>query len=272
MSPAKETGLVRQSGRSEGSQPDPSAEPVGHARGVAAFEQVRSADLVTQVTERLARAVYDGRLRPGARLVEAAVARQMGISRGPLREAARRLEQRGLLVARPRRGFFVRDFTPAEIDDIYGLRIVLECYAMRLACARASDRELRDLRTQLEHQRALAAADAVVELVEADLQFHRMVCAASGNRRLDALFADLAGEVRLIIALIGQLFDDPERIAETHTPLLAALEARDPERAAAEADHHIRVAWEAVRTLFAKREHGAAAPTDDPPAPSEEVP
>lgn len=223
------------------------------AGGSAAFEPLPPSDLVGQVTERLARSIYEGRMAPGQRLVEAAVARQMGISRAPLREAARRLEQRGLLVAHPRRGFFVRDFQLDEIDDIYGLRIVLETYAARLACERAEAGDLARLRRQLEELRQLAARGETAALVEADLRFHLAVCEVSGNRKLLGLFSDLAGEVRMIIALIGQLFDDPERIAETHAPILEALAARDPERLEAEVDHHIRVAWREVRRIFADR-------------------
>lgn len=223
-------------------------------RGAAAtFDPVPGSDLVGQVSEQLARAICEGRLAPGQRLVEAAVARQMGISRAPLREAARRLEQRGLLVSQPRRGFFVRDFAPKEIDDLYGLRLVLESYAADLACARATAADLDRLRARLSRLRALAEAGAVSELVEADLSFHLDICELSGNRKLLGLFSDLAGEVRMIIALIGQVYDDPVRLAEAHAPLLEALAAGDRDRLRDEVDHHIRVAWQEVRDVFAAR-------------------
>jgi len=225
----------------------------GHADAPAIFDPVPGSDLVGQVTEQLARAICEGRLSPGQRLVEAAVARQMGISRAPLREAARRLEQRGLLVARPRRGFFVRDFAPQEIDDLYGLRLVLETYAAELACARATAADLDRLRARLGRLRALARDGAVTELVEADLGFHLDICELSGNRKLLGLFTDLTGEVRMIIALIGQVYDDPVRLAEAHAPLLEALAAGDRDRLRGEVDHHIRVAWQEVRDFFAAR-------------------
>ena len=74
-----------------------------------------------------------GQLPPGAKVAEAAVARELGISRAPVREAARLLEQQGLLVASPRRGFFVRKLEAADIDEIYDLRICVECHAGVLA-------------------------------------------------------------------------------------------------------------------------------------------
>lgn len=218
------------------------------------FAPVQPSDLVSQVTEQLARSIYEGRLAPGQRVVEASIARQMGISRAPLREAARRLEQRGVLVAHPRRGFFVRDFSLDEIDDIYGLRIALESYAIRLACERATSEDVSGLRRQLDYLRELADRGAIAELVEEDLCFHLTICKISGNRKLLGLFSDLAGEVRMIIALIGQLYDDPHRIVESHTPLMEAFEAGDAERLAAEVDSHIRIAWMEVRRFFAERD------------------
>ncbi len=231
------------------------------ATPAAAFEALEANDLVAQVTDRLARAICDGRLAPGQRLVEAALARQLGISRAPVREAARRLEQRGLLVAHPRRGFFVRDFSLEEIDDLYGLRIALERYAGELACQRATVADLERLENQLKLLFRLAEEGAVAAQVEADLRFHLLFCEASGNRKLLKLFTDIAGEIRMIIVLIGQLYEDPHRIAETHRPLIEALKMRDTARLDAEIDHHIRVGWQEVRRFFAER--GAPETRDD---------
>lgn len=220
----------------------------------AAFHEIRSADLVTQVSEQLAGAIVAGDLAPGQRLVEAELARQMGISRAPIREAARRLEQRGLLVAHPRRGFFVRRFALDEIDDLYGLRICLESYAARLASERAQPDELAALRRQLDRLHSLADAGAMAAQVEEDLRFHMMICEMSGNRKLLRLFTDLTSEVRMAIAMIGRLYDDPTRIAETHLPLIDAIESRDVARIDAEIEHHIGVAWREVRRFFAAQE------------------
>src|SRR6266404_7808108 len=83
-------------------------------------------DLVGQVARILTQAILEGRLPPGAKVVEAGIARELGISRAPVREAARLLESQGLLVASPRRGFFVRKFAADDIDDIYDLRLCVE--------------------------------------------------------------------------------------------------------------------------------------------------
>ncbi len=80
-------------------------------------------------------AIIGGRFAPGARLNEVHLAAEIGVSRAPLREAARLLENRGLVVSQPRRGFFVRDLTAAALDDAYDLRLCLERHAGRAVCA-----------------------------------------------------------------------------------------------------------------------------------------
>ena len=233
--------------------------PSAQEKPALAFREIESDDLVSKVSEQLTAAIVAGDLAPGQRLVEAEIARQMGISRAPIREAARRLEQRGLLVAHPRRGFFVRRLALDEIDDLYGLRICLESYAARLASQRAQPEDLVALRAQLEVLHNLADAGAVAAQVEEDLHFHRMICEISGNRRLLGLFNDLASEVRMAIAVIGRLYDDPARIAETHLPLIEAIESGDTARIDAEVEYHIGVAWREVRRFFAAQQQDAGA-------------
>ncbi len=237
------------------------------------FETLRSADLVSQVGDSLVQAIVEGRLAPGQRLVEAELARQMGISRAPLREAARRLEQRGLLVAHPRRGFFVRELSLGEVDDLYGVRIMAESYAARLTAERAGAAGLDELARRIEEMRRLAREGREAALVEADLEFHRAVCLLSGNRRLLRLYDDMAIDVRMVIAMIDHLYDDPMVIAETHTPVLQALRGGDPRIITEAVEHHIGVAWREVRRFFAERPPGGSArsPCDGvepPPAPS----
>ncbi|MEX2630965.1 MAG: GntR family transcriptional regulator [Tistlia sp.] len=235
-----------------------------------AFATLRSADLVNQVGESLVQAIVEGRLAPGQRLVEAELARQMGISRAPLREAARRLEQRGLLVAHPRRGFFVRELSLGEVDDLYAVRIMAESCAARLTAERAGRAGLDELARRIEEMRRLARAGKEAALVEADLQFHRALSVLSGNRRLLRLYDDMAIDVRMVIAMIDHLYDDPLVIAETHTPILEALEGGDPRIITEAVEYHIGVAWTEVRRFFAERPPGGSArePAADSPAPA----
>lgn len=217
------------------------------------FIPVDTGSLVGEVTRQLYDAIVTGRLVPGQRLVEAEVARQMGISRAPVREAARRLEQMGIVVAEPRRGFFVRQLGAKEIDDVYGLRLCLEVYGAGLAARVATAEDLAALAAQAARLAETATQGEMHAMVEADLTFHGMICAASGNARLKQAFDGLASEVRMIIALIGRLYDDPVRIADTHGPIMDLLRARDAEGVRQQMETHIGTAWRQVRQTFAER-------------------
>ena len=206
-------------------------------------------DLVGQVARLLTQAVVEGRLAPGSKVVEAGIARELGVSRAPVREAARLLEQQGLLVASPRRGFFVRKFAADDIDDIYDLRLCVERHAAVLA-ARNLTPETRDmLRRQIDVLHQTADLEDPARQVEEDYRFHRLICEIAANRRLLRLFDDLASEMRMVIGLIGRLYDDPHEIARTHEPVLAAIEQGHPERIVAHIDYHIGHAWREVGKL-----------------------
>ena len=220
-------------------------------------------DLVGQVARMLVQAIVEGRMPPGSKVVEAGIARELGVSRAPVREAARLLESQGLLVASPRRGFFVRKFAGDEIDEIYDLRLCVERHAGVLA-ARNLTPESRDaLRRQIDVMHQTADLDDPARQVEEDYRFHRLICEIAGNRRLLRLFDDLASEMRMVIGLIGRLYDDPHEIARTHEPVLAAIEQGHPERIVAHIDHHIGHAWREVARLV--REIPAVAPAAKAP-------
>ncbi|WP_244539671.1 GntR family transcriptional regulator [Methylobacterium sp. 174MFSha1.1] len=206
-------------------------------------------DLVRQVARRLTDAIVQGRLAPGAKVAEAAVARELGISRAPVREAARLLESQGLLRASPRRGFFVRELSAQDVDELYDLRLCVERHAAVEAARRLTPAIRDGLRRQLALMRDLARHDDPALIVEADYEFHRLICAASGNGRLLRLFDGLASELRIVIGLIGRLYDDPEEIARTHEPVLEAIEAGHPERIVAHVDYHLGVARREVGRL-----------------------
>ena len=206
-------------------------------------------DLVGQVARVLTQAVVQGRLLPGAKVSEAGIARELGVSRAPVREAARLLESQGLLVASPRRGFFVRQFAADDIDDIYDLRLCVERHAGVLAARHLTPETRAALRRQLDVLYQTADLDDQARQVEEDYRFHRLICEIGGNRRLLRLFDDLASELRMIIGLIGRLYDDPHEIARTHEPVLAAIEQGRPERIVAHIDHHIGHAWREVGRL-----------------------
>ena len=106
--------------------------------------------LSDQVAEHLFRELVSGRLRGGQRINEAELARTLGISRNPIREAIRKLEERGLLVSSPRRGTFVRSFTKQDIEDVFSFRTMVEDFAVRQALTRITPADVEGLRKMVD--------------------------------------------------------------------------------------------------------------------------
>lgn len=218
------------------------------------FAAIQQRDLVNQIADQLTEALLKGEFRPGTHLAEAQLARDFGVSRAPVREAARLLESRGMLVSQPRRGFFVRSFNADELDDVYDLRLCLERHTIRLLAGKLSDEMESALNAQIETMRRVAENGTAVQQIEEDVAFHRMLCEFSGNHRLVKVFDELCHEMRFCILLIGQLYDDPMRVADTHQPIIDALRTQDPDACEAAIDYHIGIAQQRVVEMFRERE------------------
>ncbi|WP_157017915.1 GntR family transcriptional regulator [Mesorhizobium xinjiangense] len=223
------------------------------------FSEVSTTDLVTQIARQITRAIVAGRLKPGERLTELQLSREFGTSRAPVREAARLLESQGLVNFSPRRGFFVRTLTATDLREIYELRIGLELHAAGLAIERARTKDVEALERQIGKLYRLADQGSAEEQIFEDFTFHRMLCAAAGNARLLKVYDELAVEMRAGITLIGKLYDDPHRLAQTHEPIVEALKGRDRDGLLAALRYHIEVAQEAVVSLFESIEDSASA-------------
>ncbi|RCW63085.1 GntR family transcriptional regulator [Pseudorhodoferax soli] len=192
-----------------------------------AFSSIQMPDLVGVVEAQLQEAILSGRIAPGERIVEAELARQMGVSRAPVREAARRLESLGLLVSRPRHGFAVRTVSSKQVNDLYEVRIQLELLGAALACQHASDAELAALDARVNDMVERAETMASQERVALDLDFHFAISALSGNHYLHRLFDNMQTEVRMFLALSEDSYGDLKVLAETHRPIAQAMARRD---------------------------------------------
>ena len=164
-----------------------------HSDANEGFAPLDREGLVQRVARRLSKAIVSGQLTPGERLSESVVARQLGVSRAPVREAARLLENSGLVTYLPNRGFFVRKFSAEELDNLYELRIIIETAAIR----RLIREGLGDTEAALEAQiqelhRVAGPGHDMLTQVEADMQFHRLICAGSGNPRFLGVFEQIA--------------------------------------------------------------------------------
>lgn len=219
--------------------------------GAPAFSSIQVPDLVGVVEAQLQQAILAGRIAPGERIVEAELARQMGVSRAPVREAARRLESLGLLVSRPRHGFTVRTVSPKQVNDLYEVRIQLELLGASLACQHASDADLARLDARVDEMVERAETLSSSERVALDLDFHFAVSALSGNHYLHRLLDNMQTEVRMFLALNEESYGDLRTLAESHRPIVRALARRDVEAVQQALRFHLEDAKAHACGLFA---------------------
>jgi DNA-binding GntR family transcriptional regulator len=185
-------------------------------------------------------AILDGRLKPGERLKEAAVAQAFRISRTPVREALRVLQIEGLVVATPNRGAAVCRYTAAELRDVYELRALLEGHAARRAAGCVTPEELRALDDSCTRFRALREREApIIELVDENSRFHAIVLKAAGSTKLTGTTRAVT-DLPLVYRTYNWYSSEQRLRAERqHERLVGALEAGDGDRAEQVMTEHI---------------------------------
>ena len=139
----------------------------------------------------LRQAILKGELKPGERLLEIALAERLGVSRTPVREAMRKLEQEGLVVMIPRRGAQVASITEKDLNDVLEVRIALENVAIEKACKLITEDELGRLWVAAKEFEKTKAEGNLVRLAETDVAFHEIIYQASDNKRLNQVLNNL---------------------------------------------------------------------------------
>ena len=192
--------------------------------------------------------ILRGEIAPGTRLLEIPLATELGVSRGPVREALRQLEQEGLVEFFPHRGAIVLGVADSEIDTIYGIRALLEERAFAKASRLIDDAELEALAETVERMIEASEAGDVTTVAELDLQFHGRIVELSGFQYLRRLWASIDGLVRLRVAheVERPELADPKSARDwlivpslEHRELVEALRSRRPATAAKAARMHI---------------------------------
>ncbi|MFG1347994.1 GntR family transcriptional regulator [Xanthobacter autotrophicus DSM 431] len=200
-----------------------------------------------RVYERLKEDIRAGVLRRGERVREETVARALGVSRTPVREALARLQAGGLLEVTAN-GLVVVTISHAQTLELYAMREVLEGSAARFAAQHAAPSEVSVL-MRLGASFADAFGDAI-RLADLNRRFHAAILDAAHNRYLVRMLEELSDALAL---LPGTTFQLPERgplAVEEHAAIVEAIAARDPDRAEQAARHHIQQAQEARLTLM----------------------
>jgi DNA-binding GntR family transcriptional regulator len=194
--------------------------------------------LSDRIKEYIVESVLAGELKAGDRIVESSMARQLGVSQAPVREAIRDLVLLGFLETEPYKGTSVRSFTPEELWETYTVRAALESLAARLAAMNLTEEDANALQRILEEMMAVAHRQDRDRLLELDNMFHETILQISRNKTLYQLWKTLQFGTWSIVTYRKSSYD-PVYLAARHEELLAALKTGDPEKAAHVMQHHI---------------------------------
>jgi DNA-binding GntR family transcriptional regulator len=194
-----------------------------------------------RVHEHLREQIISGHLTPGTELHEVALARSLGVSRGPVREALGRLATEGLVTIKPRRGAVVRALSNEEFIEAYQVREALEMMAVRLAVPKLTAEDLAAMERLIDEMASRGEAEDVQGFFEANTEFHQRFFEAAGNGMLSELYRQLRGQIDRHRLRSLELRGDLRRSIDEHRAILWAARTGDIERAVCLASDHIRV-------------------------------
>jgi phosphonate utilization transcriptional regulator len=186
---------------------------------------IQSSSLPALVQRELTRQILAGAFPSGTKLNEVDVAARLGVSRGPVREAFRALEESGLVRFEKNRGVFVRQLSLEEADEIFELRAVLDAFAGRRAAKNATPQDIRDLEALVDRMGLAAARGDIDAYFTLNLDFHDRIVALAGNAKLAQLYRRLVNELNLYRrASLDQAGTLPLSVAE-HRAIVESIAA-----------------------------------------------
>lgn len=204
------------------------------------------------VYEVLREHIVNGDLRPGQRLIIDELARQLGVSNVPVREALKLLEAEQLVVMTPHVGARVAPLDPEALDELFLIRAPLEDLAVRLATPRITATDLAELARLSQAMRALTDADPARDWRELNFQFHARIHRCAGRPLLADLLRNLWERSYRVAAFKPVVPSIHDALCDDHDRLLDALRAGDADRAAAVAREHVARARLRFRQYFAE--------------------
>lgn len=206
----------------------------------------RPRSLAVSVAQTIEDAIAKGEIAPGSQIVESRLCEQINVSRGTLREALRLLQDRGLIEVVPHRGAIVSSLNAKKAQEIYTLRMLLEPYAVRLSMEQGAytPMALDELQRALRRMYDLADRNNPSDVIEADMEFHRLLCCHCDHEMLLTMLEGLHLQTRRFILFTKLYQSDLKTEAETHLPIWEALQSGDVSLTETALRSHIREAGE----------------------------
>ncbi len=210
--------------------------------------------LPTVIFEELERAILNDELKPGEQINEKMLAERNGVSRGPIREACRRLEQAGLVEIIINRGAFVRKISSEYAEELCDIRVVLAVFAGQLAVKLIDDAQIEKLTVLMEKIENAAHAGRLSEYIKLNTEFHTLILAITGNGKLMEIYSGINKELKLCRWYAFTKDPDLEEALRAHRSIVEALSARDVAQISIAMEDHLKAANERLTTAMRRRE------------------
>lgn len=211
--------------------------------------KVKHSTLRQQVAEILRNDILRGKYLPGDRIVEAEISEKLEISRGPIREAIRQLEEEGLVTYSNNKGCSVTTLDPMDAWEIYLLRAELESLAISLCKGDVGDKALEEMEESIKKMRQAAEISDIAEMVAQDHNFHSAICKACNGKRLYKLWSSLnSTSYAIFLTVISANIRPISTIGSMHAEVLEALATHNQELAIQTIrEHYLSTGKELIR-------------------------
>jgi DNA-binding GntR family transcriptional regulator len=202
-----------------------------------------------QIKEQLMEEIFQHKYKPGDRLVESALAKELNVSQTSVREALRSLVAMGFLESEPFKGITVRSLSRQDLLEVFSVRAALESLAAHHAAERVTDSQIQELEKICEEMIEAATAGDIHKRTLLNIDFHKALIRASGNKLILKLFDNLQfGSWSVMTGTLTTM--DPIEMAARHRKLIEAIRSRDPERLSQAVRKHIENGSRSVLDTF----------------------
>ena len=202
-------------------------------------------------------AILKGEIAPGERLMEIHLAEKLGVSRTPIREAIRMLEQEGLAITIPRKGAQVARMTEKDLEDVLEIRDALDQLAITTAARRITEEQIDELVAAMEDFEAAVDTGEDRDVVRTDEAFHNVIYEAAGNPKLSTIVQNLKEQMYRYRYEYIKDNDEPEKLIEEHRSMIEGLKDRDEDRLREVMHRHLENQMEGVRSVIRQQQEAA---------------
>ncbi len=204
------------------------------------FDAEKATSLRHNISNSIRKAIFHGKLKPGDRIREVDLAKQMGVSRGPIREAMRMLEQEGLLNSQPYKDTTVTEISSEEVLEVLTpIRLTIELFAIRKAMAFFNETHYEALSKIINEMKEGAEKNNLYHIVDCDLAFHEYLVNLSSVPDLLTIWTTIYNRIRLHFIVDGQTYSDLNQLWKNHEFLLETIKRKDPNEIRSELTRHI---------------------------------